>query len=77
MSIEQWAGFIVSAISIAVAFAGSVKWLVKHYLSELKPNGGSSLKDQVNRLEERMDQIMILLIQTNEKPRKTFKSKGE
>jgi hypothetical protein len=77
MSIEQWAGFIVSAISIAVAFAGSVKWLVKHYLSELKPNGGSSLKDQVNRLEERMDQIMILLIQTNEKPRKTFKPKGE
>jgi len=77
MSIEQWAGFIVSAISIAVAFAGSVKWLVKHYLSELKPNGGSSLKDQVNRLEERMDQIMILLIQSNEKPRKTFKPKGE
>lgn len=77
MSIEQWAGFIVSAISIAVAFAGSVKWLVKHYLSELKPNGGSSLKDQVNRLEERMDQIMILLIQANEKPRKTFKPKGE
>lgn len=77
MSIEQWAGFIVSAISIAVAFVGSVKWLVKHYLSELKPNGGSSLKDQVNRLEERMDQIMILLIQSNEKPRKTFKPKGE
>lgn len=77
MSIEQWAGFIVSAISIAVAFAGSVKWLVKHYLSELKPNGGSSLKDQVNRLEERMDQIMILLIQSNEKPKKTFKPKGE
>lgn len=77
MSIEQWAGFIVSAISIAIAFAGSVKWLVKHYLSELKPNGGSSLKDQVNRLEERMDQIMILLIQSNEKPRKTFKPKGE
>lgn len=71
MSIEQWAGFIVSAITIAVAFVGSVKWLVKHYLSELKPNGGSSLKDQVNRLEERMDQIMILLIQSNNKPKKT------
>ena len=67
MSIEQWAGFIVSAITIAVAFAGSVKWLVKHYLSELKPNGGSSIKDQVNRLEARMDQIMILLIESNKK----------
>lgn len=73
MSIEQWAGFIVSAITIAVAFAGSVKWLVKHYLSELKPNGGSSIKDQVNRLEARMDQIMILLIESN-KPRTRKKS---
>jgi len=80
MSIEQWAGFIVSAISIAVAFAGSVKWLVKHYLSELKPNGGSSLKDQVNRLEARMDQIFVLLLESDKpKPRKkkTFQGKGE
>lgn len=78
MSIEQWAGFIVSAITIAVAFVGSVKWLVKHYLSELKPNGGSSIKDQVNRLEARMDQIMILLIESNQpKRKKTFVTKGE
>jgi hypothetical protein len=80
MSIEQWAGFIVSAISIAVAFVGAVRWLVKHYLSELKTNGGSSLKDQVNRLEERVDQIIMLLIESNSpKPRKkkTFQAKGE
>ena len=80
MSVEQWAGFIVSAISIAVAFVGAVRWLVKHYLSELKTNGGSSLKDQVNRLEERVDQIIMLLIESNSpKPRKkkTFQAKGE
>lgn len=79
MSIEQWAGFIVSAITIAVAFVGSVKWLVKHYLSELRPNGGSSIKDQVNRLESRVDEIFILLVEANKpKPRKkTFVSKGE
>jgi hypothetical protein len=78
MSIEQWAGFIVSAITIAVAFVGSIKWLVKHYLSELKSNGGSSLRDQVNRLESRVDEIFILLLEAN-KPRKkkTFVSKGE
>lgn len=69
MSIEQYAGLIVSAITIAVAFAGSVRFLVKHYLSELKPNGGSSIKDQVNRLEARMDQIMMLLLESD-KPRK-------
>ena len=76
MNIGQWAGLIVSAITIAVAFAGSIRFLVKHYLSELKPNGGSSIKDQVNRLEERVDQIMILLMQANER-KKTFRTKGE
>ena len=78
MSIEQWAGFIVSAITIAVAFVGSIKWLVKHYLSELKTNGGTSLRDQVNRLESRVDEIFILLVEANKpKKKKTFVSKGE
>ena len=79
MSIEQWAGFIVSAITITAAFVGSVKWLVKHYLSELRPNGGSSIKDQVNRLEARVDEIFFILVESNKpKPRKkTFVSKGE
>jgi len=57
----QWAAFAVSMMTIAAGFAGFVKWLVKHYLSELKPNGGGSVKDQVNRLEERVDQIYLLL----------------
>lgn len=71
MSIEQWAGFIVSAISIAAAFLSVIRWMIKHYLYELRPNGGSSLKDQVNRLEERVDQIMMLLLESNtKKPRK-------
>ena len=34
---------------------------IQNYLEELKPNGGSSVKDQVNRLEARVDQIYILL----------------
>lgn len=77
MNIEQYAGLIVSAITIVVAFVGSVRWLVKHYLSELKTNGGTSLRDQVNRLEQRLDQIMLLLIEANTKKKKTFKAKGE
>ena len=77
MNVEQYAGLIVSAITIVVAFAGSVRWLVKHYLSELKTNGGTSLRDQVNRLEQRLDQIMLLLIEANTKKKKTFKAKGE
>ena len=77
MNIEQWAGFIVSAISIAVAFVGAVRWLVKHYLSELVPNSGKSIKDQITRLEERIDEIFVLLVTSNTPKKKTFKSKGE
>jgi len=79
MTVEQWAGLLVSAITIVIAFTGSIRWLVKHYLSELKENGGTSLRDSVNRLEQRVDQIMLLLIEANEKKtkKKTFVSKGE
>ena len=78
MSIEQWAGFIVSAISIVVAFVGAIRFLVKHYLSELVPNSGKSLKDQVTRLEGRVDEIFTLLIESNQpKKKKTFQTKGE
>lgn len=60
----------VATLAVAVStligsFALGVKWLVQHYLAELKPNSGSSLKDQVNRLEERMDEIYSILISNN------------
>jgi uncharacterized protein YciW len=48
-------------MTIIAGAATGVRWLVKHYLAELKPNGGGSVKDQVNRLEERVDQIYLLL----------------
>jgi len=67
MNAPQWAGFIVSVISIAVAYVGSIRWLVKHYLNELKPNGGTSMKDSITRLEARIDEIMLLLAAANEK----------
>ena len=61
MSTVDWAGLAVAVATIVASFAGAVRWLVKHYLDELKPNGGGSVKDQVNRLEERVDQIYLLL----------------
>jgi len=61
MTAAEWAGFAVALMTLAVGFAGFTRWLVKHYLSELKPNGGGSVKDQVNRLEQRVDQIYLLL----------------
>lgn len=78
MNAAQWAGLIMSVISIAIAYVGSIRWLVKHYLQELKPNGGTSMKDSLNRLEARIDEIMILLATSNQnKVRKSSKPKAE
>ncbi len=62
MTAANWAGLIVSIIAVVSAFAGSVRWLVKHYLYELKPNSGSSLKDSVIRLEEKVEILYQILI---------------
>ena len=66
MTAIDWAALIVSVTTIAAAFAGGVRWLVKHYLYELKPNGGGSVKDQVNRLESRVDDIYRILCERTE-----------
>ena len=67
MTVANWASLIVAMIAIVAGFAGAVRWLVKHYLYELRPNGGGSVKDQVNRLEERVDQIYVLLCERENK----------
>ena len=54
MTIQDWASLIVAILTIVSSIGLSIKWLVKHYLSELKTNGGSSVKDQMNRLEARV-----------------------
>lgn len=68
MSAAEWAGFAVAIMTLTAGFTAAIRWLVQHYLSELKPNSGSSMRDAVNinterleRLENRVDQIFILL----------------
>jgi hypothetical protein len=63
MTAADWAALCVSVLTIISGFAMAVKWLVKHYLSELKPNGGASMMDKVNRLESRVDDIYRLLVE--------------
>jgi hypothetical protein len=62
MTPTNWASLIVAGIAVVTAFAATIRWMVKHYLYELRPNGGSSLKDQVNRLERRLDEVIDMLI---------------
>ena len=63
MTVDDWAKLILTILSILTIIGGSIRWLVKHYLNELKPNSGSSLKDSVNRLEEKTDKLFDLLLE--------------
>lgn len=73
MSIPDWATTVSGAIALLAALWAAhrfvTKSLIRDYLSELKPNGGSSIKDKVNdidakvnKLENRIDQIYLLLV---------------
>jgi hypothetical protein len=61
MSPTDWMGVVVAALTVIGSFIGSVKWLVKHYLAELKPNSGSSMRDQITALEARVETIIRIL----------------
>jgi hypothetical protein len=61
MDAQDIAALAVAATTVIGSFIGSVRWLVKHYLNELKPNSGSSMRDQINTLEARVETIIRLL----------------
>ena len=61
MTAQDFAAISVAIITVLGGVAAYVQFMIKHYLSELKPNGGGSIKDQVNRLEARVDTIIELL----------------
>lgn len=61
MNAQDYAALSVAIISVLGGVEAYVQFMIKHYLSELKPNSGSSIKDQVSRLEVRVDTIIELL----------------
>lgn len=62
MTVSQWLGLAISICTLVGAFTVSVRWLVKHYLYELKPNGGSSVKDSVTRLEAKVEILYQMML---------------
>jgi hypothetical protein len=61
MNATDWAALAVSITTLIGALAMGVRHLVKHYLSELRPNGGSSVKDKINLLEEKVELLTELV----------------
>lgn len=61
MTPTDWAMLVATILGIASTVFMGLRWLVKSFLYELKPNGGSSMKDKVNRLEEKVDLLTELV----------------
>jgi hypothetical protein len=61
MTAQDTAAIAVAATTVIGSFIGSVRWLVKHYLNELKPNSGSSMRDELSELRGRVETILRIL----------------
>ena len=63
MQAQDYAAIAVSVMTIVGGFATGVRWLVKHYLAELKPNSGSSMRDEITGLKHEVAIIKELVVE--------------
>ena len=68
MTPTEWAGFGAGVIAVLSGVLIGLRFLVKGWLNELRPNSGSSMKDAVDRidqrssrLEQRVDDLFVLI----------------
>ena len=64
MSIGEWTAVGGLVLAVLAAIYSSMRFMVKSIMRELSPNGGNSLKDQVSRIEARLDQLMLEIAKT-------------
>jgi len=63
MSVGEWTAVGGLVITILAAVYSSMKIIIRSVMSELTPNSGSSLKDQISRIEARLDYLYTHLIE--------------
>ena len=61
MSPNEWVGLGVGVCAILTSLLVGLRWVIKSYLSELKSNGGSSMRDSIDRLEKRVDDLFLIM----------------
>ena len=62
MTQTEWAAIAVAITTLVAAFSGAVRFLVRHYLSELKPNSGKSMNDRLTMVEYKVEKIYEILL---------------
>jgi hypothetical protein len=61
MTPNDWVAIVVGGCAILTSLLVALRWVIKGWLNELRPNGGSSMKDQITRLEQRVDDLFVLI----------------
>jgi hypothetical protein len=68
MTPTEWAGFGAGVMAVLSGGLVGLRFLVRGWLNELRPNSGSSMKDAVDRidqrslrLEKRVDDLFVLI----------------
>jgi hypothetical protein len=61
MSISDWAALTSTVLGIGGVVIIGIRWTIKHYLAELKPNGGSSMRDAINKIGTDMTEVRVSL----------------
>ena len=59
VSVGEWTAVGGLVIAVLTAIYSSMRFMVKSIMRELQPNGGKSLKDQVSRIEARLDTLIL------------------
>ena len=62
MTPGEWVALAVGVCAVCTSLLVALRWVIKSYLAELKPNSGSSMKDQLTRLEQRVDDLYSLIV---------------
>jgi hypothetical protein len=58
MTAQDYAALAVGVVTILGGVAAYVQFMIKHYLSELKPNSGSSMNDRLVRVESMLEVLV-------------------
>jgi len=62
MSVGEWTAAGGFVLAILAAVYSSMKIIIRSVMSELSSNSGSSMKDQISRIEARLDYLYTHLI---------------
>lgn len=58
MSVGEWTAVVGLALAMLTAIYSVMRFMVRSIMREFSPNGGASLKDQVNRIEDRLEWLV-------------------